>query len=57
MCAFVRIWLCICVLCCLCGLTQNIEFHEHAIPGAAGVVCRVIPEVDANQYDFREICI
>ena len=54
MCAYVHVWLCLTF-----GLSQNIEFHGHAIPGAVGVLCSAIPDhnADANQRYFREIFI
>jgi len=47
-CMYVRVWLRICVLWCLWGLSQNIEFHGHAIPGAVDVASRAIPYDNAD---------
>ena len=54
-CAYVRVWLLIYVLCRLYGLSQNIEFHGHAIPGAVGVARVAIPDdkADAKSPLFR----
>ena len=59
MCVYVHVWLCICVLCHLCGLSHNIEFHGHAISGAVGVVCGAIPDdnADANHRHFVRLHI
>ena len=60
--AYVRVWLLVCVLCHLCGLSQNIEFHGHLIPGAVSVACGTTTDdnADANHryfVHFHIICI
>ena len=59
MCVYVSVWLRICVFCGLCGLSQNIEFQGHAIPGAVGVSCGAIPDDNAyaNQRYFVHLHI
>jgi len=55
-CLYVHVCVHICVLCRLCGLSQNIEFDGDAILGAVGVACGAISDdnANANQHYFGE---
>ena len=48
-CVHMRMYGCVyIVLCHLCGVSQNIEFHGHVIPGAVSVACGAIPDDNAD---------